>query len=120
MPCYRLLCLARPETTPEYLAKMFKDVARLVYREKGVVREVSNLGIRPLAYRMKNRRQYFEDARWLQAVYDVSPAALGEVEKMLKQEEAVIKCVRPHITDVELCGGWRRARSAGAWCGGVW
>lgn len=91
MPCYRLLALARPESTPAQLASTFRQVARLVFREKGQFRHIENLGVRPLAYAHRLPREKFEDARFVQCTFDVAPSGLLEVEQMLKGDPTILR-----------------------------
>lgn len=91
MPCYRLLAYARPDATPSSLAESFRNIARVVYREKGQFRTIDNLGVRPLAYREKSRGERFNEARFVSCVYDVAPDAKGIVEQVLKNDANLIR-----------------------------
>jgi ribosomal protein S6 len=90
MPCYRFLCLARPDTAPAKLAEIFRGVAKVVYREKGQFRTIENLGIRPLHWPIRAFGNKFDDARWVQFYCDVSPAGLTQVRGLIRQEEAIL------------------------------
>lgn len=90
MPCYRVLCLLRPDTAPEKLASIFRDVARAVYREKGQFRGVENLGVRPLHWPLRKLGYKFDDARWVQYWADVSPTGLAQVRASMKQSPELL------------------------------
>ena len=79
MPCYRLVMLARPDVSGEKLATLCRAVARVVYREHGQFRWLRNAGVRPLAFAVRAGGAAYEEARWLEACFDVSPPALAAV-----------------------------------------
>jgi ribosomal protein S6 len=90
MPCYRFLCLAKPETHPQTLANIFRTVARVVYQEKGQFRTVENLGVRPLHWAYRDHGTKYREARWVAFTADVSPAGLKQVQNTLRAEENVL------------------------------
>lgn len=92
MPCYQLILLARPDTTPERLAMLFRNLARVVYREHGQFRFVENFGVRPLAFPIRKGGQKFEEARWVHAYFDIAPAALPNVTAATGAEKGVLQC----------------------------
>lgn len=92
MPPYKLMALLRPEASPETLANIFRGIARVVYREQGVVRSVENLGVRPLAYRHHaGPEDYVTDARMVEARFALSPSALRVVEQRLSLEPEMLR-----------------------------
>lgn len=106
MPLYRLLAYAKPDTTPEKLAEMFRGVARMVYRERGQFRHIHNLGVRPLAYPHRRPREKYEAARFVACTYDLAPSALDEVERLLRTDDAVLRFV--HLRDDGKLAGFKR------------
>ena len=90
MPCYRFLCLAKPDTPAPVLADFFRGVARVVYQEKGQFRTIENLGIRPLAWPYRDHGTKYDEARWVEFICDVSPIGLRQVRNTLKTEEFVL------------------------------
>ena len=90
MPCYRVLCLARPDTEPKKLADIFRGIAKVVYREKGQFRTLENLGVRPLHWPLRTLGHKFVAARWVQFSCDVNPAGLAQVRGLIHQEEAIL------------------------------
>lgn len=79
MPCYKLLCLARPEVPPAALVTTFRNLARVVFQEKGQVRTVENLGVRPLSWPYRDHGTKYNEARWVEFTCDVSPIGLRQV-----------------------------------------
>ena len=90
MPCYKVLCLAKPESSPQKLANIFKGVARVVYQEKGQFRQLENLGVRPLMWPYRKHGAKFNEARWVQFSCDVNPIGLRQVQNWLRQEDTVL------------------------------
>lgn len=92
MPTYELLALLRADTTPRTLTELFRGVARVVFREHGQFRTIENLGVRPLAYRTKQKGgAYHEDARFVQCTYDISPDGLATVEERLTMSPDLLR-----------------------------
>jgi ribosomal protein S6 len=91
MPCYQLIMLAKPETTPDKLAALFRQVARVVYREQGQFRYIENFGVRPLAYPVRKGGAKYEEARWVQALYDCAPPVLPSVGAMVAADKDVLQ-----------------------------
>lgn len=102
MPCYKFLCLAKPDAQPQNLANIFKSVARVVYQEKGQFRTIENLGVRPLAWAYRNHGTKYTDARWVQFTCDISPVGLKQVQNTLRGEETVLMATPLRVgTDLE-------------------
>ncbi len=91
MPCYQLVLLARPDITPDRLATLFRNIARVIYREQGQFRTLQNLGVRPLAYVVRKGGQRYEEVRWVQALYDCAPPALSSVGGAIQSEKGVLQ-----------------------------
>lgn len=91
MPSYQLILFAKPETSPEKLASLFQNIARVVYRETGVFRTVQNYGVRPLAYPIKKTGNKYEEVRWIEAVYDCSPPVLPIVGAVIQADKDVLQ-----------------------------
>jgi ribosomal protein S6 len=99
MPCYQLTLLARPDTTAEKLALLFRAIARVVYREHGQFRYLENFGVRPLAFPVRKGGQKFEEVRWVHAYFDISPAALSAVAAAIGTEKGVLQYKYLRSTD---------------------
>ena len=91
MPCYQLLCFAKPGMTPERLSELFRAVARVVYREGGGFRRVENLGVRPVAYPLRKGGARYDEVRWVSATLDVAPSALPAVYAAVKEERDTLQ-----------------------------
>lgn len=99
MPCYRLLAYAKPDTTPKDLARVFQNVARVVFRERGQLRTVENLGVRPVSTPFRVGGERIDDARMVMAFYDVSPLGLQVIASTLQQERAVMNFFHTSLDD---------------------
>jgi ribosomal protein S6 len=91
MPCYQLVLFARPDITPEKLATLFRSVARVVYRERGQFRTIENLGVRPVAWPVRQHDLRFDEVRWVHALYDCAPTSLAAVGQAIQAEKAVLQ-----------------------------
>ena len=91
MPCYSLVVLARPDLGGEKLAALFRGVARVVYREHGQFRWVRNAGVRPLAFPVRAAGARYDEARWVEARFDVAPPALAAVAAAVGTENGVLQ-----------------------------
>ena len=91
MPCYQLLCFAKPDTTPERLSALFRAVARVVYREGGGFRRVENLGVRPVAFPLRKGGAKYDEVRWVSATFDAAPPALTAVGAVVDAEKDVLQ-----------------------------
>lgn len=91
MPCYQLVVFIRPDASPERLAELFRSVARVVYREQGQFRFLENFGVRPLAWPIRKAGSKFEEVRWVQCLYDCSPAILSTIEGVVKADKDVLQ-----------------------------
>eukprot|EP01138_Halocafeteria_seosinensis_P011086 gb/GECG01011323.1/.p1 GENE.gb/GECG01011323.1/~~gb/GECG01011323.1/.p1 ORF type:complete len:145 (+),score=11.76 gb/GECG01011323.1/:1-435(+) len=106
MPCYRLLCWARPESSPKELAETFRNLARLVYREQGQFRTIDNLGVRPLGWTLRKPYERFNEARLVECKYDIAPDGKDELENYLKSSTPVLRYF--HFKDTSKLGEFKR------------
>lgn len=90
MPCYKLIVWSRPEATPAELAKTFRGLAKLVYREQGQFRTLANKGVRPLAWPIRKPYEKFDEARLVECSFDVSPSGKEQLEGFLTSAEEVL------------------------------
>lgn len=91
MPCYQLVVFVRPDASPERLTELFRSVARVVYREQGQFRYLENFGVRPLAWPIRKAGSKFDEVRWVQCLYDVSPQVLSTIESAVKGDKDVLQ-----------------------------
>jgi ribosomal protein S6 len=82
MPPYELIVFLRPAVTPQQLSSLFRNVARIVFREQGQFRRVENLGVRPLAYPLRKSGARYEEVRWVSATFDAAPPVLAAVKRI--------------------------------------
>ena len=91
MPPYQLIVFLRPAVTPLQLSSLFRNVARIVFREQGQFRRVENLGVRPLATPIRRDGERFDEVRWVSATLDVAPSALPAVYAAVKEERDTLQ-----------------------------
>ena len=91
MPCYQLLCYAKPDTSAERLSALFRAVARVVFREGGGFRRVENLGVRPVAYPLRKGGARYDEVRWVSATFDAAPPVLAAVGAVVDAEKDVLQ-----------------------------
>ena len=106
MPCYKLLTWARSDATPAELASTFRGLARLVYREQGQFRTIQNHGVRPLAWPVRKPYEKHEEARLVEAVYDISPAGKSVLDSYLKSAKPVL--LSWHLKQTDKLAEFRR------------
>ncbi len=63
MPLYEFMCVASAASSAEVLAKLLQRTNEVVKQGGGVLRRVENLGLRPLADRIKAHRKYHNVGR---------------------------------------------------------
>jgi len=97
MPLYHQVIVALPKYSKEGLVTLFKKHTRTVIENGGVVRGIEHHGIRPLPERARRKyastdgARHFWDARYVSSIFDASPKALTEVERLLRNEEGVLR-----------------------------
>lgn len=101
MPLYEVYCIARPKTANETLSNLMRHVSRLVKQRGGVVRGVQNIGLRPLAYRVRAHATYHDVGRYWRFDMIASPKSVVEVAKRLRVDESIIR-VLPLKSDMRL------------------
>lgn len=74
-----------------------KRLSHEIVKSGGIVRGVHNHGIRTLPHRFKAKfadkegNRYYEKGRFISVYYDSSPAAMRQVEQVLKMDEEVLR-----------------------------
>jgi ribosomal protein S6 len=58
---------------------------------KGVFRRVENLGVRPLAHRMKAHMKYNEEGRFMRLFIQASPVLCRDIEQRLRIDDQIVK-----------------------------
>eukprot|EP01031_Cornospumella_fuschlensis_P028333 gene28333-34209_t len=97
MPLYHQIIVASHHKTPHMLADVFRRYARTVLGKGGVVRSIENHGIRSLPERAKRKfittdgDRHFWHARYISTVFDAPTESLVEINRFLRNEEAVIR-----------------------------
>ena len=97
MPFYQQMILCMPKYSVENLVGLFKRHAKTVLENGGVLRGIENHGIKPLPERTKRKyaasdgTRLFWEARFVTASFDASPKCLTEIERLLRNEEGVLR-----------------------------
>jgi len=66
-------------------------------KQGGVVRGIEHHGVRPLPARARRKyvsmsgQRYFWDARFVTTTFDASPETLGDIKRLLRDDEGVIR-----------------------------
>lgn len=83
----RQIVTLKPRTNPVDLTRIFRMVAKNVLEDGGIVRAVTNHGIRVLPYRFHSKHnvsdhesRWFTSGRWVSAYYDVNPSVAKRME----------------------------------------
>mmetsp|Transcript_51427 Transcript_51427/g.134300 ORF Transcript_51427/g.134300 Transcript_51427/m.134300 type:complete len:149 (+) Transcript_51427:195-641(+) len=108
MPLYQITAIVRASSSIGDVKGLLTKVNKIVLGSSGVVANVSNWGVQPLAYRMKAHQEYHREGRYLQLKYVVSPTALKEVERTLKLDERVLRflTIKECNTSIMTMGGY--------------
>lgn len=94
MPLYESMVIATRHATPAQLVKTFRKCRGILEAtDKGIVRNIENLGIRPLAYRMRAHMRYNYNGRYIRFRYQASPKGAEELAKYLKIDEQIVRAV---------------------------
>jgi len=97
MPLYHQIIVALPRYPKEGLVNMFRKHSKLVMSAGGVVRGIENHGVRPLPERATRKyattegKRHFWEARYVSTCFDASPTALVEIDRLLRNEEGVLR-----------------------------
>jgi ribosomal protein S6 len=97
MPPYQQLIVTMPKVAKESLVRLFKSHSEIVMKGGGVVRGIENHGVRPLPSRARRKftsttgERYFWDARFTTTTFDVSPDVLVDINRFLRDDEAVLR-----------------------------
>ncbi|KAI9137689.1 ribosomal protein S6 [Paraphysoderma sedebokerense] len=90
MPLYELVCIAR-KLDKEPFKQLVKKTALAVMNRGGVVRNLENLGVNNLPYRMKRHQEFFNEGRYFTVRFDASPAIVETVSKEMYHDSRVIR-----------------------------
>jgi len=91
MPLYEVMMITTISASRNYLANMVRRCWKTVNTGGGVMRSVVNLGIRPLAYRMRAHNKLNVMGRFVRLTIQVSPETLEQLQKRLLVDEEVIR-----------------------------
>src|SRR5262245_34550892 len=87
MPSYETLCVFHPELPETRVKELTTWMQTIVENGQGSVLKAEDWGMRDLAYRIKKQRRGY----YVRLEYDSEPAALKELERNLRLNEAVLR-----------------------------
>ena len=97
MPFYQQIIVALPKYPKEGLVSICRKHANTIISNGGLVRGIENHGVRPLPERARRKypttdgSRYFWEARYITASFDASPKVLVETERLLRNEEGILR-----------------------------
>ena len=97
MPLYHQIIVTLPKFGKEGLVTLFKKHSKTILELGGIIRGIEHHGIRPLPERARRKyastdgTRHFWDARYTSSIFDASPKALIEVDRLLRNEEGVLR-----------------------------
>jgi ribosomal protein S6 len=91
MPHYSIMCITTRSAPASHLVSLFSRIASTLSSSSALLTRVDNLGVRPLAHRMKAHQKYNFHGRYVRMECIASPAVLAEVERKLKVDEEVVR-----------------------------
>ncbi|KII92082.1 hypothetical protein PLICRDRAFT_154334 [Plicaturopsis crispa FD-325 SS-3] len=97
MPFYQMLCIARHMPEYRYIKDLVHTSALAVMNAGGVVRGFEYWGTRSLPQRTHKQNEYHYRGDYWTMHFDTSPRVLKELEKILRQDNRVI---RWHVTKI--------------------
>lgn len=110
MPLYQQIIVTIPKLGEEALVSLFKRHTQVILSNGGVLRGIENHGVRPLAEKAKKKfassdgSRYFWEARYVTATFDSSPKGLFESERLLRNEEGVLRFFSTkQLTTIDKC-----------------
>jgi small subunit ribosomal protein S6 len=84
---YELMLLFRPDLEDDKLQAAVEKVTRAIVNAGGALTKVSPWGKRRLAYEI----QHFRDASYFLIHFDITPAAVREIERGLRISEEILR-----------------------------
>jgi small subunit ribosomal protein S6 len=82
-----MVFIVHPDADEEALENVIKDVEDLIKRNEGKVTKVEPWGLRRLAYPIMDQ----QEGRYVLMEFDSEPQSIGEVERVLKLMEPMIR-----------------------------
>jgi small subunit ribosomal protein S6 len=97
MPLYEHVFLARPDVTVQQVDAMVEQFKTVITTAGGSVPKTEYWGLKTLAYRMrKNRKAHFTMLN-----LDAAPAAIAEMERLMRINEDILRFMTLRIEQVE-------------------
>lgn len=98
MPFYQQIVTLKPRTNPVDITRIFRKLASNILMQGGMVRAVTNHGVRVLPYRFHSKyivseteSRWFSSGRWVSAYFDVHPDVAKRCEELLFDEDTVLR-----------------------------
>jgi ribosomal protein S6 len=105
MPHYEFMTIASMAASANHLTSLFRSLTRTIQSQGGVLRRIENLGLRPLAYRIRAHRKYNIIGRFIRFSVQANPVLMREIERALKNDEEIVRSLvvkRPLVPPNEL------------------
>jgi len=106
MPLYDLVILLKAGLDKREVTNVVQRAGALVYRQQGVVTDVTSFGSVPLAYDIKKRDGWHQRALMVQVTAMAAPQWSRELE-MLNKDERLLRWMLVKHRDI---GPWMAAR----------
>merc|ERR1712183_1236054 len=96
MPSYEIFAIIRSTMTGPEIASMYKGIVTRITNVDGVVRNIKNMGVRPLPYRIRRLKDNHYEGRYMVMQYDGSPKIFPEVRYDVELQPNVVRmeCVK--------------------------
>lgn len=91
IPCYEILCLAKPLLPRAQLTRMMQRTGELVMSEGGIVMDVISYGDQSLAYDIRKPFVKFDKAHIWQMNFVARPETLAKLDTELKLNEDALR-----------------------------
>ncbi len=91
MPFYEVMCIATMSASQQHLLTLFNRIHTVCQAGGGVIRSIDNLGLRPLASRMRAHTKYNNIGRYIRLQIQVNPDVYSEIVNRLNIDTEIIR-----------------------------
>ena len=97
MPLYEHIFMARQDVTPQQVEAMVDQYKGVIEQNGGKIEKTEQWGVKSLAYRIKKNRK----AHFALFNLDAPPAAVAEMERLLRINEDVLRFITVRVDAFE-------------------
>ena len=97
MPLYEHVFMARQDVTPQQVEVMIDQYRGVIEQNGGKIEKTEQWGVKSLAYRIKKNRK----AHFALFNLDAPPAAVAEMERLLRINEDVLRFITVRVDAFE-------------------